>query len=216
MTLLEDNWDSSRFAAECAEQCGVEFDRERGIDLYTSMVRRAWPEFRELNLTRDAATCDRFWNDLTRRWLSELGITADVAPIMAHARQRLFSAGGDVFRKYPDTESTLIELKKRGYKLAVLSNWDQSLHRVLAAQDLTQYFDVVIASLEEGVEKPEPLIFEILLDKLGVPAADVLHVGDNPLDDYHGAKSAGMEARILDHSLTESEGAYIHRLGALL
>lgn len=216
MTLLEDNWDSSQFAAQCAEACGVEFDREAGIALYTSMVRRAWPEFLELNKTRDGVVCDRFWDDLTRRWLSELGVSADVPAIMAHARRRLFGELNDVFRIYPDTVATLVELKARGYRLAVLSNWDQSLHRILRAQGLTDYFEVVIASLEEGVEKPEPLIFEILLDRLKLEAHQVLHVGDNPVDDVYGAQQAGLSAILLDHARTESEPGVIHRLGALL
>lgn len=216
MTLLQDDWDSSRFVVECALRAGFSFDEERGFHLYRQMVGRAWPEFQTLNLTRDAATCDRFWDQLTSRWLSEMGLPSDPAPVARIGRRRLFSPAGDVFTKFVDTDRTLAGLRSRGYRLAVLSNWDQSLHRILAVQGLTGYFEVVIASLEEGVEKPERFIYEVLLERLGCAPEEVLHVGDNPVDDVEGATDAGLHALLLNPNGERVPGQSIRSLGDLL
>ena len=81
-----------------------------------------------------------------------------------------------------------------GVRMAIVSNWDNSLHRTLRMFGLTEYFEHVVASLEEGVEKPEARIFQIALERAGVEPGDALHVGDNPIDDWQGAKNVGMRA----------------------
>ena len=67
-----------------------------------------------------------------------------------------------------------------------------------AVAGIDSMLDVVVASLEEGVEKPEPMIFKIALDRLGADPAETLHVGDSPLDDVQGARNAGLKAILLD------------------
>ena len=91
-------------------------------------------------------------------------------------------------------------LKLAGYSLAVISNWDRSLPWVLDMYGLTGYFDMALASLVEGVEKPDPRLFEIALEKLGARADETIHVGDNPIDDVQGARSAGIHAVLLDRT----------------
>jgi putative hydrolase of the HAD superfamily len=87
-----------------------------------------------------------------------------------------------------------------GYRLIVISNWDITLRRVLRAVGIEDYFEFVFASLEEGVEKPEPGLFEIARAALGVSPAEVLHVGDDPVDDLGGAEAFGMRALLLDRT----------------
>jgi len=216
MTLLEDQWDPARFAMECAEQVGLPVDRDSHGPIYRSLLRRGWPEFRERNLTRDSKLCDSWWDDLTLDWIRESGLDhLQHDQVMSVARARLLDPT-DVFRVFADTLPALRGLKAQGIRLAVLSNWDNSLHRVIESHGLSEYFEVVIASLEEGVEKPEPLIFEILLERLGCRADQVLHVGDNPLDDFQGARGAGLHGRIIDRSSPSPEGIYISSLTDLL
>ena len=52
-------------------------------------------------------------------------------------------------------------LSERGYRLALLSNWDQRLRGLLQALDLAAHFEVMIISGEVGVEKPDIEIFRI-------------------------------------------------------
>jgi YjjG family noncanonical pyrimidine nucleotidase len=59
---------------------------------------------------------------------------------------------------------------------------------------LDRYVDVLVVSEEVGVSKPDPRIFEIALDRLGVAAGDTVMVGDSWTADIAGARAAGIRA----------------------
>ena len=61
-------------------------------------------------------------------------------------------------------------------------------------------FEFVIDSGEVGVEKPDPRIFQIALERMGVSAADALYVGDLYEVDVVGARAAGLDVVLLDPS----------------
>lgn len=94
----------------------------------------------------------------------------------------------------PGTRAMLLELKRRGLKLGVISNWDQRLPLLLERLDLAEPFDTFAISAIVGVEKPHPRIFETALAALGVAPESTLHVGDSRRDDVEGAQGAGMQA----------------------
>jgi putative hydrolase of the HAD superfamily len=91
----------------------------------------------------------------------------------------------------------LSELKRRGLKLAVISNWDERLPALLDRLELAPFFDATIVSALVGVEKPHPRIFETALSALGVASFRALHVGDSRSDDFEGARGVGMQALLL-------------------
>lgn len=97
----------------------------------------------------------------------------------------------------PGTRAMLLELKRRGLKLGVISNWDQRLPLLLERLDLAEPFDTFAISAIVGVEKPHPRIFETALAALGVAPECTLHVGDSRRDDVEGAQGAGMQAWLL-------------------
>jgi len=80
----------------------------------------------------------------------------------------------------------------------VVSNWDSRLPILLEHLGLEEFFDTVLVSALEGVEKPGVGIFQRAAARLGVTPASCVHVGDSPLDDYRGAESAGMRAVLVD------------------
>ncbi len=92
----------------------------------------------------------------------------------------------------------LAALKGKGYRLGVISNWDESARSLLAACSLDTFFNHIVISCEVGVEKPDPRIYRIAMDKAGVPAGECLYVGDNYYVDAIGAERAGMESVILN------------------
>lgn len=98
------------------------------------------------------------------------------------------------FRAYPEVPAALARLRAAGARLAVVSNWDISLHDVLERTDLRRLVDAVVISAELGVAKPDPAIFRAALERLGVPADGALHVGDSVEHDVAGARAAGIEA----------------------
>jgi putative hydrolase of the HAD superfamily len=98
------------------------------------------------------------------------------------------------FTPYPEVPAALDALRARGVALAVVSNWDVSLHDVLDETGLAPRVDVVITSAEAGVAKPDAAIFARALDALGVDARDAVHVGDDLRADVGGALGAGLGA----------------------
>jgi putative hydrolase of the HAD superfamily len=102
------------------------------------------------------------------------------------------------FVAFPDAGEALEALRRRGARLVVVSNWDVSLHDVLARTGLVALVDAVVTSAETGAAKPDPALFRAALRAAGgVRAGDALHVGDSLEADVAGARAAGVEAVLL-------------------
>ena len=102
------------------------------------------------------------------------------------------------YRAYPDVLPALDALAGRGYALGLVSNFEEWLELVLEAVELTSYFPVRVISGVEGVEKPDPRIFEIALERAGVRAEESVYVGDHPDFDVEAARSVGMFPVLVD------------------
>lgn len=98
----------------------------------------------------------------------------------------------------PGVREALPQLKAKGLQLVVVSNADGTIEEGLVRQQLRSYFDVVIDSHVVGVEKPDPEIFQIALERSGAFPERTLHVGDMYTFDVIGAWSAGLHAMLLD------------------
>jgi putative hydrolase of the HAD superfamily len=101
------------------------------------------------------------------------------------------------FEPYSDARPALEAARLRGARLAVVSNWDVSLHEVLARLGLAPLLDGVLSSAEVGARKPAPEIFTRALSLCGVAAERSVHVGDSLEEDVAGARAAGIEPILL-------------------
>ncbi len=110
------------------------------------------------------------------------------------------------WRVYPETREVLSALRGAGMTLLVVSNWDSSLPRLLERLELLPFFDGVVVSAVFGASKPSRAIFDEAVRRAGVPHEDVLHVGDSLVDDYHGARAAGLHALLVDRAGRAPEG----------
>ena len=95
---------------------------------------------------------------------------------------------------FADVVPALDALASREIKLAVISNWDERLRGLLHTLKLDRYFEAFAISCEVGFPKPSPVIFEHAAEKLGLPAASILHIGDSLEMDIDGARAAGFQA----------------------
>jgi putative hydrolase of the HAD superfamily len=95
------------------------------------------------------------------------------------------------FEVVPGAAEAVRDLRSRGLPLAVVANWDVSLHERLGELGVGGFFDAVVTSAEAGAPKPDPAIFRLALRRLGAAPAKSVHVGDEPLDE-EGARAAGM------------------------
>ena len=117
---------------------------------------------------------------------------ADIQAAMAHYIAPLDRR----VRIYDDTLETIRTLKARGLKLGLVSNsmWPGDEHRKeMRRFGLLDYFDDTIFSGDVALWKPQPELYRLALDRLGVPAQHAFFVGDTPEHDLVGAQAVGMK-----------------------
>jgi putative hydrolase of the HAD superfamily len=112
------------------------------------------------------------------------------------------------FELYEDVLPTLVELRRRGLKIGLVSNTARDLDVFVDHHGLD--VDAALSSRAHGKTKPHPSIFLAVLKRLGVKPEAAAMVGDSPEDDVDGARSLGLEAFLLDR-----EGRYPEQTGAL-
>ncbi len=107
----------------------------------------------------------------------------------------------------PGAIDTVRALHAEGLRTGVLTNGNVQVQNAkIDAIGLRDVFDVVVISEGVGLKKPDPAIFALALDKLGVPAAETLFVGDNPEVDIVGAAAAGLQTAWFRNGATWPNG----------
>jgi putative hydrolase of the HAD superfamily len=109
-----------------------------------------------------------------------------------HAEQNLWELVPD------DVVPALTKLRALGLRLVVVSNANGRLRDAFRRLGLADKVDVLFDSFEEGVEKPDPRLFRIALERSGARADTTMHVGDLYHVDVVGARAAGLHAVLLD------------------
>ncbi|EFK36962.1 dUMP phosphatase [Chryseobacterium gleum] len=97
-------------------------------------------------------------------------------------------------------------IKNQGKTINILSNTGfikgTTMRKFLIHENLDQYIDFHIYSDEMNCSKPNPLIFQEVKKNIkdqDLPMNRILHIGDNPVADYQGAKNFGFSAHLLKH-----------------
>lgn len=93
---------------------------------------------------------------------------------------------------YPETRETLQHLRKAGFILGVISNFDSRILTVCTDLEIFEYLDSIQISSREGAAKPDPQIFVRALQYHGLLPREAVHVGDSLEEDVKGAVSAGL------------------------
>ncbi|MBN1991690.1 MAG: HAD family hydrolase [Anaerolineae bacterium] len=99
---------------------------------------------------------------------------------------------------FPDTLPTLRRFQELGVGMGIVSNYGAHLIYTLYKLNIYDYFKFVIVSSLVGVAKPDRGIFEIAIEKAGVPPNRILYVGDNVTDDIDGSHNAGLDAILIN------------------
>ncbi|MBM4261133.1 MAG: HAD-IA family hydrolase [Deltaproteobacteria bacterium] len=105
---------------------------------------------------------------------------------------------------FPEVLETLSALKRRGMTLAVISNFDSRLIKILHGLDTTEWFEEIYVSSRVGYAKPDRRIFELALRNHGLNAENAAHVGDSEENDWRGANAAGLKGLLVDRSQNPS------------
>ncbi|HYJ61880.1 MAG TPA: HAD-IA family hydrolase [Actinomycetota bacterium] len=137
----------------------------------------------------------RFWTSVYERMLGELGVAdGDGLAVSLYAT---FTDRAN-YALFDDVPATLDALDAAGLTVGIVSNFEAWLEDLLADLDVRDRFAVRVISGIEGIEKPDPEIFERALDRLGVAATEAVYVGDNPELDVDPAVALGMTAVLID------------------
>lgn len=137
-----------------------------------------------------AAELDHWWHSVFARTWPERDDLAEEMLRWLHA--------GRFDRVFDDVMPALEALAALGMPMAVLSNFGTHLHDTLARFDLLRFFDFVVVSAEVSMAKPDPRIFDLLVEKADRPRQRLLYVGDHIGDDIEGARGAGLDAVLID------------------
>ena len=130
--------------------------------------------------------------------LDHLGVEPTLANVLierfdaAHKQDNLWR------RMLPSTPAILTELRKRGFTLGVISNADGRIAAILQKCGIAELFDTVIDSHHVGVEKPDPRIFALALERLNTRPDQAVYVGDIYGIDVIGSERAGLQSVLLD------------------
>ena len=89
--------------------------------------------------------------------------------------------------------SLVEELQNQQIRVGLLSNVDKRFAKLIGDLGFYQPFDPCLLSCEMGVEKPDPKIYEMLIERLGFPAEEIVFIDDN-VENVKAAKKLGLDA----------------------
>jgi len=98
-----------------------------------------------------------------------------------------------VFTVFDGAVDALARLRAHGLTIGICSNWDWDLERRLRFNEIDGLVDFVVCSAIVGYRKPHPAIFDRVVADAGVPADQILFVGDTWTDEIGCASDAGMD-----------------------
>jgi putative hydrolase of the HAD superfamily len=188
--LVNPNW--SRVSAALAAH---------GVEIHAGALRDADPLVRrdiDLGLGGAASDQQRGWLYFNRI-LDYCGVPRSAASDAALDELQVYHSAQNLWESIPvGVPETLVELRLSGLKLVVVSNANGKLKVLFERLGLARHFDVMLDSAEEGVEKPDPRLFQLALARSGSKPGETVHVGDLYHVDVEGARNAGIEGVLLD------------------
>jgi putative hydrolase of the HAD superfamily len=201
------------------------------FDLWNTIA--VWPEdlwaetrpqvAEHLGLTIDEFET-RWYGDLAH--LRETGPIGDVLALFdlsPEAVERVTSLRRAVTRKglvpVQGAVETITALRERGLKIGLITVCSEDVVSLWEETDFHGLFDAEVFSAAVGLRKPDPRIYRLALDLLGVEPAEAVFVGDGANDELAGAERVGMRAIGVDSpgcELGDWDGPVVRALPELL
>ncbi len=175
---------------------------QHGVEVAPGALAAAEPRAKR---TLDRGDMVGATDDTSRGWLYfNLILTAAGVPLSGATAAAL-----DDLHAYHDTHNlwelvpddvvpALVALRERGLRLTVVSNANGTLCAHAERVGLSPLVDCILDSCDLGVEKPDPRLFEIALERSGADRETTIHVGDLYEVDVVGARAAGIRGVLLD------------------
>jgi putative hydrolase of the HAD superfamily len=175
-----------------------------GVQVTADQIARAEPRARkQLDDQRTIGTT----TDAGRGWLffdlilEHAGVERSSKTAAALTELHAYHQANNLWELVPDgVRPALTALRDHGLTLVVVSNANGTLRAHMDRIGLSTHVDIVIDSQDEGVEKPDPRLFGIALERAGARPDSTIHVGDLYQVDVVGARAAGLCGVLLDET----------------
>ena len=179
---------SRRTLHRALKEAGLETEFEKFLEAY----KRAHEKYRLIRYGQLREVTNAVW---VCEALNDLGCrTSTEDPQIKAALNVFFKDYVDSLELRPCAKKLLRRIKEN-CKLGLVSNFTYApvVYASLRKLRISQFFDVVVVSEENGWRKPHTQIFQCALEKLRVKAEEAIFIGDSPLEDIKGAKEIGMK-----------------------
>ena len=195
-----------------------------GIEVDRSLIDRAHYSGAARFLTGYEGDLDwhHFWGEYLDAYVSTLCVPDDLRVDALEHLGSDFASAGIWTRVIEGSKDALAAIRATGAHLGIVSNADGSVGARLRDQEVLQVgpgmgiqVECVIDSGEVGVQKPDPRIFRIALDAMGIEAHQAWYVGDMPGIDVVGARAAGLHPIVMDPFGFHDDADYV-TVGSLL
>ena len=117
---------------------------------------------------------------------------------------------------YPDVLEHLTILKKRGYIIGIISNFDRRIFPICNGLGLTECVDSIHLPRDVGAAKPDPRIFQAALTQHQLLPHQAVHIGDHPVEDVDGAKLAGLIPVLIERNGSQNGSEVVRSLRDLV
>lgn len=150
-------------------------------------------------------TCHRHQGQTSDEFVQRFceAVNPDGAPDIERLVRDIWAASIEAAEVKPYAYTLLDQLRKKGMKLALVSNTPPTSHPIIDSLHLRERFDTVVFSCDVGFLKPDPRIFRVALDRLGVEAESSVIVGDKIRTDILGGAILGMRSILLECRLRQ-------------
>lgn len=142
----------------------------------------------------DGETIEKdWWLQLVLQAAKSVGIQPNTHAVTT-AFEEIFAyyATGASWKLFPETETVLSSLKSRGIALAITSNFDSRIHRVVKELGIARHFDLILTSADARARKPSPHIIHKLFELTGATHSNTCITGDSLTHDKGAAEAAAI------------------------
>jgi len=185
-------------------------DKQGFFDNYDKINHALWAEYEKGAITKAVLKSERFYRTIKLYGIDNREISEEFGDKYLD-RMPLQNA------LMPNTMEVLTELKKRGCKMAIITNgFKEVQYKKLERSGIARFFDAVMISEEQGVNKPCPVIFKRALNAIGGEKERTIMVGDDFANDIEGAMIFGIDQFFYNYHSVPCDGGPTYSSNNLL
>jgi putative hydrolase of the HAD superfamily len=201
---------------------GVIFDLFETLVDYGEARSRAFTAAAAALLRRDPEEFHTVWREgrpvretgPLAAWIASLELDNEAAGQLVALRHE--TARELLMRPRAGVVDTLHELRRRGIRTGLITVCSEDTVDVWPETPFAGLFDAEVFSCEVGMLKPDPRIYALACDRLGVAPEEALFVGDGANDELAGAERAGLQAVMIGEAIEDWPGARISAIPEIL